>query len=93
VIAGAKVLANGTFAAQQGFVGSSQLGPGEYDLLLASPPASLTDAVAVATILDPSPGGEVTVNFGVPNHVFVHTSNSAGVSADHLFMIVVYDVT
>jgi hypothetical protein len=92
LIASAQVNSTGTFIAQQGFSGITHVATGQYDLDLSNPPADLND-LSVSVTQGGSVGGQQSVLFNNPNIVTVYTFDAAGVAADRVFLISVYDLT
>jgi hypothetical protein len=92
VIAAANVNSNGTFFGNpHGFSGVTQLGTGQYRLTLSSPPA-LPNNISAQLTLAGLVGGQISYLTG-PTTIDVFTFNAAGVAADKIFAVAVFDLT
>ena len=84
-----------SYSSETGFEGPvGHPSTGRYALQLENPPADLSFLVVVATLLSPIPAaGEIEWFFTNPDTIIIRTFNSAGVSTDKSFSVVVYDLT
>ena len=93
IIALAHVFSNGTLFVQQGFSSIIHVpASGTYQLFLASPPADMDNAIAVATPFGSLRG--ITLLTASPDQIIVSTFDTpTEVLTDSDFMIIVFDAT
>lgn len=99
LIASASVAADGTFTAQKGFSTVTRTVPGEYHLVLQSPPADLNNLSVVVTqgptnlAFPVADVGLSMYSFTAPNEVVVITTTVGHGDLNAPFSVVVYDLS